>query len=218
MRIVIAFCIRVTYLFLSRTKHTKRRQKKRVSRELKTRATWLVHWLNYDLKWLSTPPPLLGRERILQIIGLLSQIQAKRRPNVHLWKQPEIEQMARDLNSIMKAYRTWMAFDLDHRPGKIGEIIYKQMWGTDLNESRALSLIVELLKVGLFDDLTMCKECKQRWVFRIGAHGHFCSVKCRTADYEKQPARQKRKRQLAKDRYYDPHHCFSSWKKPRRKQ
>jgi hypothetical protein len=184
---------------------------RRLTRELKERGKMLARWLNDDLPY-TTPPNPAGRARILQILQLLLQIQAKRRSDLRLWEQPEIEQMARELDSITRVYRTWPSFTVDHRPGKIGNITVAHMWeGGPLEETEALAAIEALVKASVLKRLAFCATCKTRWIFRSKADLKYCSLKCRQARYEKSAQRRAQKKKH--NRAY-----YQRWLKRKRKK
>jgi hypothetical protein len=151
---------------------------------------------------------------MLKVLDLLSRIQAALRPDGRLYEQPNVVPLFNSLNKITRIYRTWPRFQL----GKSREIVVEHVPKSGFEEYGILSIIEELLEAGALDNLTMCESCKKRRVFRVGAHGHFCSEKCRTAVYESQEARKKRKRQLAKKAYWDLMEKAGKTKRSRRRK
>jgi hypothetical protein len=173
---------------------------RRLTSELKERGKMLARWLNDDLPYRPNPA---GRARIVEILQLLTQIQAKIRPDLRLWEQkPEVAQMAKELESITRTYSTWPRFALDHRPGKIGNIKIVHMWERgSLEETNALETIEAFIKAGVLERLTFCVECKTRWIFRSKADVKYCSRKCRQARYEESDKRRAQKKKHNSEYY-----------------
>jgi hypothetical protein len=183
---------------------------RRLTSELKEQGKMLARWLNDDLPHRPNPA---GRARILEILQLLAQIQAKIRLDLRLWEQkPEVAQMAKKLESITRTYSTWPRFALDHRPGKIGNITVVHMWERgSLEETNALVTIEALIKAGALKRLAFCATCKTRWIFRSKSDLKYCSLQCRQARYEKS-AKRKAQKKKHNSEYYQ------RWLKRKRKK
>jgi hypothetical protein len=173
---------------------------------MKSRAYWLVAWLNGSLPKAANQQR--ARVRIGRIIGLLQELQNALRPGTPIWKLPEVTRIEMDLQKLTRRYRTWPRFAVASDASYIG---IAHMWKRgSLEETMALSLIEEMVNARLLGGLTFCEACKHRWVFRSGEKSKYCTTKCRQARYEATPERKLQKRENAK-RYYRKN--LSSWRK-----
>jgi hypothetical protein len=131
--------------------------------------------LNYDDRF----------EVLILLLQRLQEMMKTMPPDAH-----PVRRVVKKINGLLRRYVMSPQIFVDES-GIANKFVRAGGIRCDQSELAVLERLRRLTADGQLDRIQQCTFCKKKWFFRKRKTQHFCSAKCRKADYEATPGRKK---------------------------